>query len=385
MHCVKQTVKAKAKTITILRNTPLNGIRVVERSAKTLKDPNPLASTMVGLSRKFPISIDRSKAAKFKVPISLLHIANKKQVEDMHEHDRILYKKEVIDWWVSRSPLPNQDSITSNAIDIIYRQPRADSEAYYGIRWFESAIQYAPPILERTPVPTRIVEVNIPKDKRTDAVIQTLLSEHTIHFPMGLEANVTALKHLADTIASTMISLQTSARILLSSMDPRVRYLPVESGQLEKFASMKLALVQIRSRVIPRVMPNIGTSAMRDTQIRLLGKIFIHMAKTSHATEAVVRQAVSQTTVLEVKWIKTALHIPSSMEFTRHGLTISPVRAAVRGVAAKTGSGVRFTRYEGREEIHFKYKGMKGSFTKEDDLLSNVVTNYTNIADLTIY
>lgn len=90
MYCVSKILKAKKKSIEILRKTPMNGLTIVECSSKCVKDPSPLTSTMVSLSRKFLLSIDKEKAIRYKVPEGLIHKVEQKKTEDMHRHGRVL-------------------------------------------------------------------------------------------------------------------------------------------------------------------------------------------------------------------------------------------------------------------------------------------------------
>lgn len=124
MYCVSKIIKPKKKSIDILRKTPMNGLTIVERSSKCIKDPSPLTSTMVSLSLKFPLPIDREKALRYKVPESLIHQVEKKKTEDMHRHGRVLCKKEVIDWWVDKSTLPSPSVVET--INILYKQQRSE-------------------------------------------------------------------------------------------------------------------------------------------------------------------------------------------------------------------------------------------------------------------
>lgn len=68
MNRVRLILKAPALSISILRETPACNIDVIRRSAKDIRDPNPLQNTMAHLSRKYPISLNTAKAKKHHVP-----------------------------------------------------------------------------------------------------------------------------------------------------------------------------------------------------------------------------------------------------------------------------------------------------------------------------
>lgn len=99
--------------------------------------------------------------------------------------------------------------------------------------------------------------MNISRDNRKAAVIQTLMPDLVIHYPMGLRHELVELKGLTNLSAIAQISLSTQARLLLTSMDERRRWLPVPTGHLEKHVQMKHAFIQISSEVKPHTMPSL--------------------------------------------------------------------------------------------------------------------------------
>jgi hypothetical protein len=82
-------------------------LKLIERSSRSRKDPSPISCAMSTVELKYPISVDRSKAIEHKIPIKFL-CPTKHNREDHHTHDRILCRKEAIDWWVSESEVPNE-------------------------------------------------------------------------------------------------------------------------------------------------------------------------------------------------------------------------------------------------------------------------------------
>lgn len=116
----------------IMRTRPINSLRVVSRNAKNTKDPNPLQTTLSTISTKYPLSVDISLAKKHGVPEDLMCIKKK----DTHQHGRVLAKMEIVDWWVSNSPLPSESGI--EVVDILREHPRKEARYYSEINFEES-------------------------------------------------------------------------------------------------------------------------------------------------------------------------------------------------------------------------------------------------------
>lgn len=96
MRLCNNILAAPKKTIEILRNTPLCDTKGVKRASRDVKHPNPLSSTMATMSQKYPITINKERAIRYKVPEELYL-----KVEDNHIGGRLLCRKEAVDWWVT--------------------------------------------------------------------------------------------------------------------------------------------------------------------------------------------------------------------------------------------------------------------------------------------
>lgn len=91
MSAIASILKAKPMSIEIIRENKMLNMRTIERSSKSTKDPNPLATTLNLMGTKYPLSIDKDRAKKFKIPKEFSP-ANTYLQEDYHKHNRILAK-----------------------------------------------------------------------------------------------------------------------------------------------------------------------------------------------------------------------------------------------------------------------------------------------------
>lgn len=90
----------------IIKSQKMCNVRLVERSAKCIKDPNPLSSTMAVMTQKYPLSVKRTKIKKYSLPKEFFP---SKPVDDTHRHDRVLCRKEAVDYWAGVSAIPSVD------------------------------------------------------------------------------------------------------------------------------------------------------------------------------------------------------------------------------------------------------------------------------------
>lgn len=115
----------------------------MERSSKCTKDPNPLASTLAQMNTKFPLTINKEMATKYKVPTEYMPSAKR---GDTHKHDRIRSKKETVGWWISESEILDE---VEKRIDIMRRPTRKDVNSFYEIPWSQTIIRWSCPMLKK--------------------------------------------------------------------------------------------------------------------------------------------------------------------------------------------------------------------------------------------
>lgn len=195
-------------SIEMLRDMQMMNLKLMERSSKCVKDPNPLASTMVLMNRKYSLAIDTKLAKENKIPKRFLDCGSNGNsgVNDMHSHGRVLCKKEAIEWWINESKVPDQD--TKEIINILYASSRKNVKDYYNIDWPNSKIKWGPQVMERRLVRTRVPIIEIPKYLREDAIKEILFSDFTL-------PNKLLTKHTLDKVR-TVVNERTTSKMLLS-------------------------------------------------------------------------------------------------------------------------------------------------------------------------
>nr|QMP82396.1 polymerase PB2 [Coleopteran orthomyxo-related virus OKIAV158] len=395
MNIIKSINRANPQTIEILRNQPMCNIKLIERSSKNTKDPNPLMTTMSTMSQKYPISIDKTRAEMSKIPHAFLGVKDGKYIYDSHRHNRILCKKEAIEWWIENSNLPSDKTI--KVIDILFQTPRKDVEAYYNVEW--KSVRIGTVNTERKLISTRTPLIKADKPTREKAVERLFFPLTTIAYDPIPDSMMTNLKALVDDNLATNISLPSQIRIFLNLLDPKNRVLPLPSNFDERLAPMKHALMGSNFVCLHNFKTPVGNGNQIERLTTITAKCMIQNIRTIGGTEAHLAEAISKTTILstsltkilintplketpEIKVLKTALKLPIIMETENDGLTTSPMPTKILPIFRQNLKGQYYRVYLGEEIVYFKFKDIRGQFTHNGQSITNITCNLTTTREL---
>lgn len=135
--------------------------KLIERSSKCTKDPNPLATTMILLNQKYPLALLRNEAIKYKIPKALLAPSHTgSENEDSHRGGRVLAKLSAIDWWINKSEEPDEKLV--RLANVLFASSDQQVSEYYEANWNSARIKWGPPMLQRSLVRTKNPVVEIP-------------------------------------------------------------------------------------------------------------------------------------------------------------------------------------------------------------------------------
>nr|AYP67574.1 PB2 [Old quarry swamp virus] len=395
-HCLDLILNARPETIKLLIESPMSNVKLIERSAKCVKDPNPLASAMANMSLKYPLSIDKDKAVEHHMPTRFFP-KDPRAREDTHYHGRILCSLKAVEWWVNQSQVPNEG--TQEVIDILMEQPRKEVATYSGINWGETSVNWGPPNLERRRVATRETVVNIDPGIRDQALLQTMMPDFTTPYQLIPEDILVKVREVMQRGLSIKFSLSTQIRYLLNSMDPRKRVLPVLPGSLEVYTPIKHAMIH-NNFVITRLSLTIEDKGEEMTKhmktIALVARHIFHKRQAtidklytvfSRATFNGIRipTALENPLVQEsgdVKWLKALLNMRINSETTYNGLRTSPLPAKVRAHPMTNTVGTKFIVYNGQESVNFSYYDIRGTFIHNGQILESLTCNFTDTVAL---
>lgn len=374
----------------------LINIKLIEKSARSKKDPSPITSAMSTMGLKYPISVEIKKARDYKIPVYLL--MKGKDGEDKHTHGRVLCKKEAVDWWVAESRIPSEN--VQAAIRVLYDQCTKEVERYFSIKWEDAKIKFGPPIIERKYVRTKAPIFEVPKSIQNSLIKESLFPHLTIPDYRITPKMRQDAKELIDLTLEGKMTLSSQIRILMTNLDPKVRCLPMIPGSAESVANMKHAICHTNMVLTDLVIVD-KTKKNRDTMTLMmtaLTSIIYEAKKFNWDLETIKKVAdsflIQGSTIEEIlttlgsenspeiKFARALYGLPDTLEFTRDGFVTCPLLSPTRMILAKTASGVRF-QYNGNEEkVNFKYGDIKGNFSHSNCLLLSATMNYTTLRDL---
>jgi len=395
LEIIKAINGADARTLQIIRENPLCNARLIERSSKSTKDPNPLSTTLSTITQKYPISIDVRMAQKYNVPKDLLCVRNDKPVKDSRIHDRVLCKKEAVDWWVCQSNLP--DKPTVDLINLIFKPHYKEVTKYYDMEW--PIIRVGTPNLEKRSINTRTPLINTDKATRQKAVEAIFFPEYAVLYDPIPTNLLGQLRTIASQEIASNMSLSSQLRIFMNSLDPKTRTLPVPPGFRDEYTSLKHAIIGSNFVCTPSTKSKRCPMSNTHLLLNQVAKIIVSTSKSlkehpSSITEAIQKTKIEGTPLgillkdsslketPETKVLKAIMGMEVIIETTNDGLTTSPMMARITPIYKSNQGGTMFRMYLGDEVVNFKYSDIRGQFTHNGPFISNITCNFTTTKEL---
>lgn len=342
------------RAIEIMRTQKMMNLKLIERSAKSKKDPSPLVTAMATMGLKFPITVDTQKALECDMPREFLWQG--KKGEDYHTHGRTLCKKEAVDWWVEKIEVPGEDVV--RVIDLLYTNSRYEVHCYKSVAWGNSRIKFGPPVIERRNVSTRRPIVNIEKKLREQLIKQALFPDLSLPNEIITQDMLSQVKELIEIGIDSKMTLASQIRILLTQMDPRIRYLPLIPGSPEITVGFKHAMYHSNFTLTNCDMNIMGESDSYNMTFRMF-------------MQSIIREHIAKNiTVDDAKKIIERAKI--------NNIPVKEVLGKVRYGIERTTSGLSYHEALTTETVHFKIGDQKGTFTHSRGRLYGVTTNFTD-------
>lgn len=375
LNSVNIILKTKREAFKILMETPACNLDLIRRTATDIRDPNPLTSTMEQMCRKFPITAKKKQVEEYKIPIQLLS-----NQTDNHNRDRILCKKEAVDWWVEEAPLPTEEQM--KVIDVLYKFPRKEVSDYFGIDWRNGSLRYAPVMMSKEVVKTKAPLANIPKNIQKHLILQTLLPDSTVRYEATNPEFEETMREIVEANLSTKMSFLTQVHVILQHIDSKPRMQPMTYGSSDETGVFRYTMSQSRFAIRGITVP-VNKRSNEMTQL---------LVKLSQACQAAVSlgfsvedvQQSARVTTLDGILIPTLLHewddpqrVSLQYLFCILGHKVSmssklrnvmfypcPTDVRVRVRSSTTKGGYHFGEYVGRETVNYSYEDVRGQFVR---------------------
>lgn len=378
----------------IMQNRPISSLKIIARNAKNTKDPNPLQTTLSSMSTRYPISLNKKSCEEYQIPPDLIN----QKLADTHQSGRILAKIDVLDWWITNSPVPPPETL--EIINILRQQPREEVKFWESINWGKTWVRYGQVSLERRLIRQKLTAMNLPKDLRDQAFLQVLAPAYVTPHHHISEATIEQLQQLARTSLPQKSMFATQIRILSSQLNPKVRFAPSVPQSQEITGPIRHAICQGRWSLMGVSIEEDKRSS--ETQAILLNysKVVVKvLAKDSRIWPKVIEQVQfskingkMMTEILSSEGGKPAVSImvlrimcgmKTSMEHIFLDATLSPAPAKINQDMSQNKAGVKYTIYHGIEKVSFKMGSMRGQFKHDSDSIFGIVTNFTTKKMLT--
>ncbi|CAG4969281.1 unnamed protein product [Colias eurytheme] len=393
---VKRVLSLGETGINKMREMKMLNLKLIERSSKCTKDPNPLATTMWMMNSKYPLAINKDLARKYKIPSE--YICPGKQGEDAHRHKLVLAKKDCIEWWINSSPLPSNDE--REIIDILLTEGRKQVQTYYSVKWKGSRIKWGQPVLERKMVRTRNPVIEVPPSLREELIKEIMFPDLTIPSSRVTQSLIDKFKNLIHMKIETKMTLSRQMRILLNSMDPAERYIPMLPGLDNTLAPLKHSLchnnfvltkydvetLETDSNLWKDEIENIGKCILREglaskltpnEATELMKKIRINKEPiTKYIESRSLEKGIGSTT------LKVLLGKPITLEREHEEVLICPAPAEGTRLDLYNQSNLGLTANTAIELNNFKFGEMRGTFTRSHTVIISISTNFTTLRDL---
>nr|QMP82167.1 polymerase PB2 [Lepidopteran orthomyxo-related virus OKIAV178] len=393
----RSILKLSQSSLNIIKTRKMYHTKLIERSSRCTKDPNPLATTMILLNQKYPLAITKSSAKRHGVPSSYLCPGSTTQSEDTHMHDRVLARLSTLDWWINRSVIPSEN--LKRLAEVLFKVPDSQVETYYGIKWEDSRIKWGQPTLQRNLVRTNTPIVDIPLSLRNAAIKEVFFPEFSIPHPRLPSGVVEDLKREMNVILEDNMPLTKQLRILLNALDPRERYLPILPSSEERIIQIKHAVVHNNLVLVNYTQPNNKNQSLWLPSFRNLVSSIIYESKIQNIpTEEIkeiclsstisnmdfmtMMESVRATDSLEFLWIKALFDRPTTLEHTRGSMTVCPDPREGREIQIYNKKMIPRAIKMGNQVVNFKYMNMRGKFVYNGQVLIEIVSNYTTARDL---
>nr|DBA44333.1 TPA_asm: polymerase PB2 [Cotesiavirus orthomyxi] len=391
MRLVRQINSASKETIDILRENPMSNTKMIERSSKCLKDPNPLASMMSTINTKYPITVSRAGLTKY--PFLGEYVCpDERRKEDVHQHGRVLCRKEAVDKWIEVAESPNESLI--GVINILYKQPRKDVDDYYNIDWGKSRIQFGQVNLERKAVNTRAPEVYIPRQDRKELIKQELFPDYCIMYREYSTYLRSSLKEVVNSSLPDKMTLGSQIRVLLNAMDERRRILPLQPGMSEQLACFAYSMRHSNMTLKNLALKEKGGSLDYTNVVDQIGKATLFEWRTRVWTEAdcidlkrtlqIADRKLSEIIVggqykstLGTQWMRVFYNMRISVETEKNGLKTSPYPSSMIVNRVYNLSGCSINSYDSPEKVAFCFGDIRGFFHHCSNELTELTCNFT--------
>lgn len=381
----KMINRARPGAINILREGTISNIRAIERNSRSIKDPNPLMSTMTNINVKFPITFKSDRINTELIPIELFS-----KVSDNRRSGRVLCKTEMIHWYID-----NVDENTEKVPSIIklFEASSNKFKKVFDYPWEGVSFKIGNVSLSRALVPVNPNNIDMPREFIKPAILRTLNLDNMIEYVDVPDYYLNQVKKILEDSNLDIRSLPNILNYIISQMDKKFRYLPILRGLSPDFIYISHALLQPQYRSSALLSESSVEKGQNKSITELCINILYHF-RINSIPYYQIREVVNTFTFHGYP-VSKILHSTDENKFTRFikgcmGIEIVPViekpsikfypkHSSLFETIHMNKAGVEFRRYNGEEVVFFESSTSKGFFVHNADALLTITINRTNM------
>lgn len=387
LNACKMIKNCSKEALSIIQSSTISNIRSIERNSRSIKDPNPLMTTLTNINLKYPLTLIPDR-----IPTDFIFPGDMvSRRMDNRRFKRRLCKLSTVQYWTANSPQPSDHDTT--LIDGIIKQSIKKYELINNFKWADTRFLFGTVNYTRNSVPTNPYHVEIPKELRMPAINIILDIANYVDYVEVPTHYLEQLRKIVNDSAINLRSVPNILHFLQSQLDPKVRVIPVLHGIDSQMVPILHAIVQPNYRTIDsgrRLETKIGhNQIITELCIALLFHIQdkkISYASLKHLTESCriygfpVNQLLIDTEENKfTRFVKGAIGLDINPCIIKGPYTFFPLpNKNIREDFETNKKGHQFRIYRGVEEVFFESSHTKGFFTHSGDLIETITTIKTN-------
>nr|WPR17592.1 MAG: polymerase PB2 [Arthropod orthomyxo-like virus] len=371
MSSIEKILKARSEAIELLRSTTLSNARVLERNSKSIKDPDPLSSSMANNSLKWPITVNVDR-------LKNIYNFNKDDVAgwDSRKYRRRQCSFRMVEKWIGTDLQINEKD--ELAITKMFDLKKERVDTIKSFNWSAVSFKVMSVNLERMSVKTNPMSVEIPREIRDDAIAHVLCGDNVIEYqPIPIEYKE-KIKELISEYHFDFASIPNIINFLKSQLDAKIRTLPMLPGMKASFVDVAHVLVKPRYRAT-NLHEFVGVEKGESVLVSQACMAVLHRYNNAPQYNNVKKDmanikvlGVPLTTLVSesddnifVKSCKALAGMRIKPEIViKQNLKMSPMPTRLRSATYfHDFSGLTYVVMEGDETISFSHPHSNGSFT----------------------
>uniref|UniRef100_A0AAT9JA19 Polymerase PB2 n=1 Tax=Cryptocercus meridianus orthomyxovirus 2 TaxID=3133493 RepID=A0AAT9JA19_9ORTO len=375
----KKIKEANRGSIDILRTQPVCNLKIVQRRAKNIKDPNPLSSMMSTISTKYPLSVDIERASKVGLPREFLYL------KDAHQHGRVLCKLEAVDWYLNNSKAPTND--IKKAIDILFETKRNQVKFYYSFDWSRARISHGETYIQRSLINMQESSIKIPRNQKVEYIMACMMPQYILDYGQLNKDLLDDLKKIRDLNLLSKMTIQSQLRILMNTLDEKPRFVPCLVNASVEVNRIRHAFATNRYKIHVENISSRGRSSNKELLTKLgqslwliiekgesLPKIHSYVRDASHEGRSIISCIENEPNLegMFINYLMVFMGKSIIASSTIGNFTFTPINGKTVTHRMKGKNGVFFNTYQGIEMIQFKGRYVRGIFKHDGDIIMGI-------------